>query len=216
MVVTATYEDGDTGILTTDDYTTSPANGATLSTQGDVTITVTAGEATDSFVVEVTAPPYPEGLTIVTTPTDNTVYCESYDHGTQPDLTGLTMTLNANGVVRNLTVVAEHSEYSDPNFKMTDPSDESGEKWLFSIAAENESTWSQFGYSWDGSNEYWRTPEVYDEQEGEWVSDYGPHTMVVTCWGGDGEHSDANMGWIWSDEPVTATLVLNFVSGESE
>ena len=56
MVVTATYEDGDTAILDSDTYTTSPANGATLDTAGSITITVThtASSKTCTFSVTVT------------------------------------------------------------------------------------------------------------------------------------------------------------------
>lgn len=51
MVVQATYEDGDKENV--DGYTTDPADGATLDTTGDVTVTVTYEEKTTTFKVTV-------------------------------------------------------------------------------------------------------------------------------------------------------------------
>jgi hypothetical protein len=51
MVVTATYSDSSTAVVT--GYTTSPANGATLSTSGTTTVTVTYSGKTASFTITV-------------------------------------------------------------------------------------------------------------------------------------------------------------------
>lgn len=59
MVVEGTYSDSSTKTIT--EYTASPANGATLSEAGDITVTITAESKTDTFQVTVTAAnPAPE------------------------------------------------------------------------------------------------------------------------------------------------------------
>ena len=52
MVIEATYSDGDKAVLT-EGYTTDPADGDTLSTAGQVTVTVTASSKTATFKVTV-------------------------------------------------------------------------------------------------------------------------------------------------------------------
>jgi hypothetical protein len=53
MVVTATMSDGSTQVVSSSDYTTSPASGATLNTVGTQTVTVSYSGKTTSFTVTV-------------------------------------------------------------------------------------------------------------------------------------------------------------------
>ena len=68
MVVKANYSSGDPEIITS--YTTSPANGATLTTSGTVTVTVTYGTLTTNFTITVTAAPI--SISVTTLPTTTT------------------------------------------------------------------------------------------------------------------------------------------------
>ena len=166
LEVTGTFADGDVAVLTTNDYTTSPVNGATLSTQGDVTVTVTAGEVTDSFVVEVTAPPYPEGLSLIKGPTNNVIYpgydyAESHDYPIQPNMAGTEIGYNINGVVHTLVF---DSQSTDTTFDMKDE-----ENNIYSFQGIDMTTDEAFSsyeasdgkyYIYTGSGEYWLEPYV--------------------------------------------------------
>jgi hypothetical protein len=84
MVVTATMGDGSTKTVT--GYTTSPASGATLSTAGTQTVTVTYENKTTSFTVSVTNPTL-SSIAVTTQPTKTT-----YTVGETLDLTGMVVT----------------------------------------------------------------------------------------------------------------------------
>jgi len=71
MVVKANYSTGDPEVITS--YTTSPANGATLSTAGTVTVTVTYGTLNTTFNITVTALPISISVTTLPTTTTYTV-----------------------------------------------------------------------------------------------------------------------------------------------
>jgi|GEM_PF-1163003 len=86
LVVTASYNNGTSGAVT--GYTTSPANGATLSTAGTQTITVTYSGKTTTFTVTVTAPSVTLSSIAVTTQPTKT----SYTVGDTLDTTGLVVT----------------------------------------------------------------------------------------------------------------------------
>lgn len=61
MVVTATYSGGwPNEVLTSSAYTTSPVNGATLTT-ANLSVTVTCEQFTDSFAITVNAAPENSG-----------------------------------------------------------------------------------------------------------------------------------------------------------
>lgn len=81
MVVEATYVDGDKATIT--DYTSSPANGSTLSEAGDVTVTISAGGKSDTIDVTVTAVVL-TSIEVATEPTKTT-----YNINETLDLTGM-------------------------------------------------------------------------------------------------------------------------------
>ena len=87
LVVTANYNNNTSEAVT--DYTVDPANGYTLSTVGNVVVTVTYQGKKDSFNVRVD-----KVLTGITLNTDNVK--KSYAHNETLDLTGLVVTANYN------------------------------------------------------------------------------------------------------------------------
>ena len=90
MVITANYSDSSSATVT--NYTSSPANGATLSTTGQITVTVHYTEGTvtvsASFIVTVTAKTL-TGITLNTTSVK-----KEYAKNEQLDLSGMVVTAN--------------------------------------------------------------------------------------------------------------------------
>ena len=93
LVVTAKYNDNSTAVVT--EYTTDPANGATLTNLGENTVTVTYQEKTASFKITVT-----KVLTGIELDTTNVK--KEYNYNEALDLTGLVVTAKYND---NSTIV---------------------------------------------------------------------------------------------------------------
>ena len=87
LVVTAKYNDNSTAVVT--EYTTDPANGATLTNLGENTVTVTYQEKTASFKITVT-----KVLTGIELDTTNVK--KEYNYNEALDLTGLVVTAKYN------------------------------------------------------------------------------------------------------------------------
>ena len=94
MIVTATFTDGVTAIVTSA-IASSPAAGTALDTAGTIPITISYGEATASFNVTVAAM---TAISVTTQPTKTTYAPDEY-----LDLTGIVVTGTAGAISRNVT-----------------------------------------------------------------------------------------------------------------
>ena len=94
MVVTATFADGVTANVTAA-VNASPANGATLSSSGTQTVTISYGGKTATFDVSVTAM---TGISVTTMPTKTT-----YQPNDTLDLTGIVVTGTAGALSPDIT-----------------------------------------------------------------------------------------------------------------
>ncbi len=107
MVITGNLSNGET-IAITEDYSASPANGATLTTSNNKVV-VTYFELTDEFTITVEAAESQIEITgiEVTTPPTKTVYTE----GEALDLTGMVVTIFGTVDGEAATEIAAYNEY---------------------------------------------------------------------------------------------------------
>lgn len=123
MVVTGNLSNGET-IVITEDYSASPANGATLTTENNKVV-VTYFELTDEFAITVEAAPVitPTKIEVTTKPTKL-----AYTDGEALDLSGMVVTLFGTDGTQEITETLGVNEYVttpvDGAILTTDPTGE--------------------------------------------------------------------------------------------